>query len=349
MKILHLINSLATGGAEQIVVQLADEGTKRGHDVRILTLNYQDGNPHRKALSLDVPVTSIKSAPSPLSIEREVLKAAESADLLHVHLFPSLYYGVRFDGPKIFTEHNTTNRRRNKPLFSPFEKWAYESYDVLVGVSEGVSRGLSRHLSDIKLKDKRIETIHNGVPEFFFRPLERARGSYTRLVIVGSLTKQKNHSLALRVLSLLPEMTLDVAGTGPLCAQIRREARSLKIENRVNFLGNVRDVISLLTESDILLSTSTFEGFGLAVLEAQATGIPVVAPRVEGIDEVVDDGVSGFLFDEPDPQKIAQKVSEASKPTKYRELSAGARSKAASFSMGKCLDRYLGLYRELTQ
>ena len=347
MRILHLINSLATGGAEQVVVQLAEEGIKRGHDVRILTLSAREGNPAHRARTLNIPVNSVHSEPNFFSVERAVRKAANKAEILHVHLFPSLYYGARFEGPKIFTEHNTTNRRRNSPLFSPFDRRAYQSYDALVGVSKGVTRNLTEYLAAIKLFDKRMATIYNGVPEFFLQTTRKLKERYTRLLIVGSMTFQKNHSLALQSLKLLPEMTLDVAGTGPLESQIRREARALNVENRVNFLGNVRDMSFLFANNDILLSTSTFEGFGLAVLEAQATGMPVVVPNVEGLVEVVRDGLSGRVFDGSSPEAIARIISEVSNPSTYENLSRGARVNASLFSMTRCASSYVELYTEL--
>ena len=348
MRIIHLINSLATGGAEQLVVWLSNESIKSGLDVRILTLSSRDGSPLRKALNLGIPVSSVQAPRDPFSIQYAVKKAARDSDLLHVHLFPSLYFGASVEGPKLFTEHNTTNRRRNNVLFRPLDRWAYQSYDSIVGVSKGVSTHLGEYFDKARVRRDHVETIHNGIPQSFFlfqRPLKR---NYSRLVTVGSLTPQKNHSLALRVLKLLPNMTLDIAGSGPLESQLKREAKTLGLESRVNFRGNVDDIPALLAETDIFLSTSAFEGFGLAALEAEASAMPVVVPRVEGLDEVVRDQDCGRIYQGFEPSTIASAILDVSEPDKYRIMSKGARNFASTFTSHSCATKYLKLYSEVT-
>lgn len=347
MHIVHLINSLATGGAEQIVTQLCEEGIKQGHDVRVLTLNSKRGNPFILARRLGIPIESTGGELNLLSSKKQLMKFVRDADLVHSHLFPSLYIGAKFDGPKVFTEHNTTNRRRKNALFAVTDRWAYDSYDSLVGVSNGVSRNLGDYLDKIKARRNHVTTIHNGVHEKFFKVHRPRKKKYLRLLSVGSLTSQKNHELAIRVLTHLPEMTLDIAGSGPLKSNLIQEVKKLNLGERVNFLGDVRDMSSLFSKSDVLLSTSLFEGFGLAVLEAQASGMPVVVPRVEGLSEVVNDGYSARVFENSDPRLIAQMVLDVARPSQYENLSEGARAGASKFGMSECWDRHINLYSGL--
>lgn len=349
MRIVHLVNSLATGGAERVVVELTKAGLAQGHDVRILTLTDEEGSPRLEASKSKLPVDTLASWGGPLTSRSAVKRATTQADLLHAHLFPSLYVGVGFDGPKVFTEHNSTNRRRENQLFTIPDRIAYESYDALVGVSHAVSNNLRAYIERIGARTALPTTIYNGVPEHFFRLLRPRRADYCRLLLVGSFTPQKNHSLALEALQLLPTMTLDLAGAGPLEASVRKQAKNLGVEKRVNFRGEVADIRTLMGETDILLSTSIFEGFGLAVAEAQATGMPVVAPNVGGVREVFQDGFSGMSFSNYQAYEVARKIREVAREESYEALSKGAREYAARFSLSSSSQNYLSLYRELIE
>lgn len=116
----------------------------------------------------------------------------------------------------------------------------------------------------------------------------------------------------------------------------------------VRMLGFRRDVPALLRQADLLLLTSREESFSLAALEAMAAGLPVIAPRVGGLPEVIRDGVGGRLFH---PGRIADAGAKLlallGSPIMLRRLAIGARSRAACFREADVVARYEGLYRSV--
>jgi glycosyltransferase involved in cell wall biosynthesis len=145
------------------------------------------------------------------------------------------------------------------------------------------------------------------------------------LICVGRIVEQKGQHFLVRMLPLLlgkwPGLCLLVVGDGRDADFLEREIDSLGVRAAVRLLGNRDDVPALIAVSDILVHASLSEGFGLVVLEGMAAGKPVVASNLPSIAEFVDDGVTGFLVDSPEPRRLADAVDAL--------LADGARRHAA--------------------
>lgn len=183
------------------------------------------------------------------------------------------------------------------------ERLAARACAAIVAVSrheqyEGLRRGIGRA--------DQYRVIHNGV--------DLARWAVERtpdpdlVVMVGRLDLQKRPELAVRALALArrqrPAMRLVIAGGGSLAGSIRRLAEDLGVSAAVCLLGPCDHVPQLMTEAGCVVVTSAYEACSLVILEAMAAGVPVVAVRTGGIDEVVHDGVTGLLCGER-PEEIA--------------------------------------------
>lgn len=346
MKIVHLINSLATGGAERLVVDLAAHGINNGHDVTIALLRDTPGIPRTRAKELNIPLLVLgDSLKDPRLIQR-ISAATSKADIVHVHLFPSLYWAAFTGRPMVFTEHNTHNRRRGNPLYRLTERKAYQKYLRIIAISEGVADSVKRHLKEINV-DKQVSTAVNGIADEFFDIDRRHSDQPTRLVSVGSFSPQKQHHLAIEAVSLLENVTLQIAGDGRLRGQLEERIRDLRLDGRVELLGNIEDIPGLLKKSDLFISTSAYEGFGIAAGEAQAAGLPVVGPNVAGLREVVIDGRSGLLYNDSTPQSIADTIQKALSADTYRALASNARVNASRFSLAKSFDSQMRIYQEV--
>ncbi|MCA1841835.1 MAG: glycosyltransferase, partial [Actinobacteria bacterium] len=143
----------------------------------------------------------------------------------------------------------------------------------------------------------RYEVVPNGVDlERFGAPARPVAG---RLVFLARLAPPKAPELCVRampaVLHAHPHARLDVVGDGPLRAAAETLARDLGVEGAVRFLGDRDDVPEQLAGAAGLVLASGYEGCPLSVLEAMAAGVPVVVTRVGGIDEIVEDGVTGWI------------------------------------------------------
>jgi glycosyltransferase involved in cell wall biosynthesis len=166
------------------------------------------------------------------------------------------------------------------------------------------------------------------------------------LLAVARLTRQKGIDVAIRALPDLPDDTvLVVLGDGPERAALLRLARELGLVQRVFLLGRVPDVGAWLGRATLLVHPARWEGFGLAVLEAMLSGLPVVATNVSALPELVVDGESGVLVPPDDAVALAHGIVRAlDRP----QLGAGGLERARSeFSVRRMADRTLAVYELL--
>ncbi len=165
-----------------------------------------------------------------------------------------------------------------------------------------------------------LTVIENGIEPFRSTPNRQAarkkilhqiglKDAALLTLTVGRLTVQKGHTYLLDAIAALaprhPHIHFVFAGDGPLRAELEDKARNLRISDRVTFLGIRADVEELLFASDIFVQPSLWEGLSIALLEALMAGLPVVATRVEGVVDVVENGESALLVPPKDPQSLA--------------------------------------------
>jgi glycosyltransferase involved in cell wall biosynthesis len=195
-----------------------------------------------------------------------------------------------------------------------------------------------------------------------FRPHPERRAELRReenvedrfvVVLIAQLIRSKGVDLAIRAISELPEnIVLWIIGSGPAVGELQELARSLGVVDRVRFWGVQRQVEPFLQAADCFVLPSRWrEAAGLVILEAQATGLPVVASRVGGIPEYVDEGRSGLLFAPEDAQQMADHVRRLSADAQLcRRMGQTARGLAlAQFSIECRLPEILNLYRQATR
>jgi glycosyltransferase involved in cell wall biosynthesis len=168
----------------------------------------------------------------------------------------------------------------------------------------------------------------------------------------------KRHDLflrmAARLLPCFPDLQFVLIGDGPLRPNLERLAQQLGIENRVTFLGDRRDVPAVLASLDISVMPSASESLSNVILESMAAGVPVVATRVGGNLELVQDGETGFMVppgDDPsaDEMRFAAAVGKlVTQPELRQKFGSNAREKAQhSYSVSKIRDCYQDLYQSL--
>jgi glycosyltransferase involved in cell wall biosynthesis len=170
---------------------------------------------------------------------------------------------------------------------------------------------------------------------------------------VARLHPVKDHASLLAafasVARLRPDVDLLLAGKGPLQEELGRRVGELGISDRVRFLGVRSDVPRLLAASDVFALTSVTEAASLTVMEAMATGIPVVATNVGGNPELIRNEIDGLLFPRGDaPAGAAAMLRVLDDPVLALRLGAAARQQAFErFDLNATIDRYLALYRRL--
>ena len=167
---------------------------------------------------------------------------------------------------------------------------------------------------------------------------------------VGRLVEQKDYPTQLRAFaaaaSTVPRLRMVLAGAGPLEGEIKQLARELNIAGRVSFIGHCEQVPTLLRCLDIFVLASKFEPFGVALLEAKAAGVAIVATRVNEIPEILSDGESGLLCPAEDPEAMARHfVALATNREERVRLGSQARTEARQRnSLDAIVSGYQSLY-----
>jgi glycosyltransferase involved in cell wall biosynthesis len=224
-----------------------------------------------------------------------------------------------------------------------------------VCASEGVAEEIREHFPAMAA---RAITIPNGVDVDAFAPgsrsgeavalRERLQLAPDRLVaiFVGSEWGRKGLEPAIRALAQADMWDLLVVGKGDR-EHYERLAQELGVEAAVHWLGVSRDVAPIFQAADAFVFPTSYEAFPLVALEAAASGLPILATPVNGIRELVSDGVNGFLIGR-DAGEIAERLRElALDPALRRRLGSAARSAAMDYSWTKMVDRHEELYATL--
>jgi UDP-glucose:(heptosyl)LPS alpha-1,3-glucosyltransferase len=162
---------------------------------------------------------------------------------------------------------------------------------------------------------------------------------------VGSEWERKGLRHALEAVARVPEWHLLVVGKGDE-ARYRLLSRQLGVEQRTHFVEPTADTASHYAAADAFVLPSAYETFSMVTYEAAASGLPIIATRVSGVEDVVVDGVNGW-FVEPRDLDIARRLRELEAPDLRRSMGDRSRAAVAGFGWDSAVVSYLGLYREL--
>lgn len=335
MKILHVLCDLSGGGAERMVLDLCRYST-----VEASVATVHSGGALADAFAAaEVTVSCLgRSRGRPgLRATARLVRLAVQADVVHTHLWAGDFWGrpagVLARRPVITTEHNTRAdsgpRRRIWTAMAPLS-------ERIVCVSQAASRTLQHS----GVCASQLTVIENGIDleRFSQRPLASER----RIVAVGRLTRQKGFDVLVDALRGI-EASTTILGEGEERGALERRAAGLSIA----LPGWVSDIRPYLAQAAVLVIPSRWEGFGLIAAEAMASGVPVIASRVDGLVEVVGD--AGILVPPEDAGALREAMTRLLGDPALRErLRERGLSRAPRFSIQRTVARYEALYRTLS-
>lgn len=364
MKILHIISSGGMYGAEAVILNLSRTLNKGPHR-SILGVFSNSSQPnlqlHESALKQDVESHLIsckgqvdRSVPS--SIRH--LAQHSGADIVHAHGYKADVYvhlALRGAGtPLISTCHTWYDNNAVVRLYGALDRLVLRNYAGVVAVSEEVKQRLLK----AGVHPARIHLIRNGIdlqPFNTARPSQQEeRGTNRPLTVglVGRLATEKGVDLFLHaaksVLVDLPTTKFIVIGDGPDRAQLEALIDELDIRESVSMLGRSEDMPSTYAALDVLVSSSRKEGLPIAILEAMASRLPVVATAVGAVPTVVQDGSTGLLVPPGNIDALTLAiVSLLRDPLKRERYGIAARqSIAENFSAERMTADYLTVYEQ---
>lgn len=194
-----------------------------------------------------------------------------------------------------------------KELYAVAEALVSRQTSMIITVSKFDRELAIRH----KVGDPRkIVAIHNGVRDVSASELARPDLQPPRIIMVARLEPPKDPIALLRALAGLKDLAwdLDIVGDGPLRSAVQSSIIELGLERRVRLLGSRRDVARLLSQAQVFVLVSKWEGFPLSVLEAMRSRLPVIASDVGGVSEAVDDGRTGYLVKRGDEALLRERL-----------------------------------------
>ncbi|MFO0952878.1 MAG: glycosyltransferase family 4 protein [Isosphaeraceae bacterium] len=219
-----------------------------------------------------------------------------------------------------------------------------------------ISADIERQWLDLGVPAERMTRIASGVDHRHYSPgpsrLESELLPRPRVVFTGRLHPQKNLDLLLDAWPAVAAQTaanLVLVGQGPERARLEEKVERLGVSGRVQFTGALPDVAEALRAADVFVLPSVAEGMSNSLLEAMATGLPCVASRIGGNEDLLGPGGSGLLIDEATPGRWSEKLVELLNDQDLRaRLGASARLRVEDeFALEKVVGRYVELYRRL--
>src|SRR3989441_33036 len=306
MRVLQVINTLEPAGAETFLRDLTLGLARRGIEPTVYLLHSTGSALERSLGEAGIPMHCSPAGP-PRSPRHVVALArhlsGHAYDVVHAHLFPSQLWAplaARVAGiqtPLLTTEQSTRNRRR-RLVFKPVDKWMYDHYAHVACVSHAAAEALARWIPAIA---PRLLVIQNGIDTSRLdgapRDDRKAVLGFDGPVVmmVGRFEPARDQATLLRAMRHLDKAHLVLVGDGSRRAEHQRLAQTLGGAEGCPLLGRRGGVEQLIKLADVFVQSSHWEGFGIPVLEAMASGVPVVAPRGPGLGEVV--GAAGGLFE----------------------------------------------------
>ena len=358
------------GGSVRIACTLAGELAKRGHSVHVMAhrppvADWLKGSgvflhtllpPANGILPVGLKVDWSNAEQAEFRSLVAGVARSERLEVLHAHyavpfahVAASLARGLGEPGPMtIATLHGTdVSIHGRQPAQRRLLSESLRALGAVTTVSKDHAR-LARHLFALRQPPL---VIPNFIDINRFRPAQSPHRDRPRVVHVSNFRRVKDpRSLAQVFLAVRERIDAELwlVGDGPSLPALREMLSDAGAEDAVRFFGATSDVAKILREADLLLMTSVLESFCVAAAEAMACGLPVVAARVGGLAEVVDDGTSGHLFPVGAHAPAADAVIELlARPSLRRRVGSAARRQAARFACERIVPRYERLYRDL--
>lgn len=364
ISVCHILPALPAHGAEQLLLDISSNIDPLRLDFSICLIS-EKGPLVADFERLGIPVTFLpKKGRFDVTIIWRLAKFLRKNrfDLVHTHLFTGDLWGriaSFFLNVGVISTYHTTSDPNVERIGKLLDRLLVLRNDAIICVSEAVRQ---YHLAGLNVMPDKLFVIENGIDlKRFETPVSTVEtrrklgldpaGSW--IVIVGRLIPLKGHKYLIRALALLmerfPTLGIVIVGEGEEEPSLRQQVTQSGLTGRVVFLGLRRDVPEILRTMDVLALPSSREGLPIVLLEAMSAGLPIVATRVGGIPDVVQNGETGLLVDQ-DPFAIAQALKTLFDNTDMRKkIGENARKVALDrYDIRKVTERYEGLYRAVT-
>ena len=360
----------STGGSGIVATELAVELAGRGHDVHVLSTDppfrFPVGDPRLTFHAVSTPAYPLFREPQyALSLATKIVQVSRKhhLDVVHAHYAvphaAAAYLARQIMAahptdrvPKIMTTLHGTDITLvgSDPSYAETVAFCIDQSDHVTAVSESLRSDTCRRLGITR----QIQVIPNFLDgdRFARRALPPPADPRPRVVHISNFRPVKRIDALVdvfeRIRAAVPAV-LVLVGEGPELETARRRVKAAGLEADVEYAGENKDVVEVLSRAQLFLLPSATESFGLAALEAMACEVPVVASRVGGLPEVIDDGVTGFLRAPDDVDGMAQAgIRLLTDPALHERIRLAARDAAVRrFSASRVVPMYEAAYERM--
>jgi glycosyltransferase involved in cell wall biosynthesis len=379
LKILYLIPKLGCGGAEILLGNICTELDSRGISIKLVCLsdphesyrNFPNRILFEKVTQFEVVHMVVKPhllRQLDISCSRYIEIVNEfKPDIIHSHLFLAelLAHSYYFKKASYFS-HGHDNMfqlepigyktRKKRSWYDYLERhWLLKQYKKFdshfIAISNDSFDFFKRALA--KPHHKNLTLLHNAIclSNYSSKVHEINLAKKVVMTSTGNLVPKKNHQFLIEVAKHLKaeqlNFEINILGFGPLMDELKSKIVSSKLQNEVVLHGNVGNVPEFLANSDFYLHPATYEPFGLAIIEAMASGIPVISINGQGNADIILDGINGFMIDPADAKVFADKILFLiHSPEIYRNIAQNAIEFSKGYDIAEYCNKLLKIYQK---
>lgn len=358
--VLHLISSLKIGGAERLLVSTMAAARGRP-DIRFVVVVMNEAVDAGLMAELRAAGHPVYHFARPQGHRHPRYMASllrivrqHGVEVIHAHNDGSLAWAMlaRMLRPSlrlVYTQHEQGAAQRIAGL----RRWVYRA---LVARTVAISPSVAEEFRAVAPGS--VTIIENGIQlEKFAVSAERQqRGARLELVQVGRIAHVKGQDILLRAIRACVDRGLDIGCTlvgartdETYFQSVMDLAGTLDLGDRLRFVLDRTDVETFLSGGDVFVLPSREEGFGIAIIEAMAAGLPVIVPAIGGAKDIVCDRDNGLLFEAGNPEHLAQRIAELAQDESLRLRLAGrGPATAAKFDIRRAVDQMIVLYRTIS-
>ncbi len=354
------------GGTEQQALALARLLRKKGFDVAVLTRSLK-GHPAYEVIDTVPVYRHIRPLPWGkwfgltyfLAVVWFLIQHRHTYDIVHCHILQGFHSVAAMLCKNIF--HNKVIVK--VAATGPLSDFIMMRQVLLGSFFLKKIRGADRIITVCRQSEQEalragmpaeaLIRIPNGVDVQRFLPSVTKAKTDVRIVFVARLDVMKGTHVLLKAFSAVREhaglVSLDIIGDGPEREALQQQARILGIAADVHFYGEIIEILPYLQEATVFVLPSFSEGLSNVILEAMACGLPIVATRVGGTPDIIQDGVNGLLVEPDHAEQLASAVNRLlhDEDAAMRMGEAARKTVEQNFSMEAVSEKYSGLYQEL--
>ncbi|MDN4495140.1 glycosyltransferase [Ureibacillus aquaedulcis] len=353
--IAMVLPSLKIGGGQKIAIDIANSLDSRRFNVIFIIIEEEANTSFEKNIceKFDVAFLRKEKGFSIKTIFRlmKVLRR-QKVDVVHVHLRALIYTSLATlftkVNTRIYTVHSIAQHDGGgylRFLYKvAFKYWGY----IPVAICDYVKDTM---IDYYRLSSDKVPLIYNGIDLKRYPEKQRIESSSNRInfISVASFWGVKNHELLLKAFASAskqcPDIYLTLLGDGPLQQGMIQLTKNLGIHDRVSFRGNVTNVSEHLRMSDVFIMSSDFEGFPLSVIEAMATGLPIITTAAGGVIDLVKHEYNGLIVPTRDIESLSNAMIEITINENTRKnFAANSKLLSEQYNILDMVEAYTKLY-----